>query len=123
MLGFILYCCSYIVLAEAVIAQYSMSYYNPYVSGQIVNSIKNNDVTHVDLTYTGGMIFLANEIKQAIGQSSDTNVELINIGQSASMNAVIVSIFGTVNNINTSAPKSNRSFYDYTTPNVGFYSK
>ena len=112
------------VFADAIIAQYSMSYYSQYMADKIVSNIKNNNVTRVDLTYAGGGAYLANEIKQTIGQNSNVTVDMINIGQntSSTMNAVVISIFGTIKN-QQSQLKNSGSFYDYTTSSDGFYSK
>lgn len=112
------------VFADAIIAQYSMSYYSQYMADKIVSNIKNNNVTRVDLTYTGGWAYLANEIKQTIGQNSNVTVDMINIGQntSSTINAVVISIFGTIKN-QQSQLKNSGSFYDYTTSSDGFYSK
>lgn len=107
-----------LVIAEPIVSQYKLSVYSVYVTQQITNDLKNNQVTRVELTYSGAMIFLANDIKQQLIKIATVPIDMTNLGlyNNQTLGYIIVTLYGI-----RKIPQLQGSFYDYTSPNMGFY--
>lgn len=113
---------------DQVLAQYEVNNFN--INSQIAlitQEIQEIGPTKVQIQYPGAYSFLANEIMVGINSQSSISIQLIPINAYYNYNngVITVSLIGDStqqSNDNVSDQTSSGSFFDYTTPESGFFS-
>lgn len=110
-----------------VLEQYSVNNLNVNEqTASIVQGIQEFGATQVQIQYAGAYIFLANEVMVGITSQSSVPVQLIALNSYYTYNngQITVNLIGdpTKQSSNdTSDQQSSGSFFDYTTPESGFF--
>ena len=95
-------------------------------TASIVQGIQEFGATQVQIQYAGAYIFLANEVMVGITSQSSVPVQLVPLNAYYTYNngQITVSLIGDPtkqSGNDTSNQQSSGSFFDYTTPESGFF--
>lgn len=110
-----------------VLEQYTVNNLNVNAqTASIVQGIQEFGATQVQIQYAGSYIFLANEVMVGITSRSSVPVQLIPLNAYYTYNngQITVNLIGDPtkqSGNDTSDQQSRGSFFDYTTPESGFF--
>lgn len=110
-----------------VLEQYTVNNLNVNAqTASIVQGIQEFSATQVQIQYAGAYIFLANEVMVGITSQSSVPVQLIPLNAYYTYNngQITVNLIGDPtkqSGDDTSNQQSSGSFFDYTTPESGFF--
>jgi negative regulator of sigma E activity len=110
-----------------VLEQYTVNNLNVNAqTASIVQGIQEFGATQVQIQYAGAYIFLANEVMVGITSQSSVPVQLVPLNAYYTYNngQITVSLIGDPtkqSGNDTSNQQSSGSFFDYTTPESGFF--
>ena len=110
-----------------VLEQYTVNNLNVNAqTASIVQGIQEFGATQVQIQYAGAYIFLANEVMFGITSQSSVPVQLVPLNAYYTYNngQITVSLIGDPtkqSGNDTSDQQSSGSFFDYTTPESGFF--
>ncbi len=110
-----------------VLEQYTVNNLNVNAqTASIVQGIQEFGATQVQIQYAGAYIFLANEVMVGITSQSSVPVQLIPLNAYYTYNngQITVNLIGDPtkqSGDDTSNQQSSGSFFDYTTPESGFF--
>lgn len=109
---------------DQMIAEYQVTNLNVNEQVQsILSGINQYTPNKVIITYAGALIYLANTINVSISENSKVPVVLepLNPLYNYTNGSVLVTLMGEVKQQPDSSNQDNGSFFDYTTPESGFF--
>lgn len=112
---------------EVLIAQYQVTNLNANEQiASIINGIDNYSANKVIITYSGALFYLANDVKVAISENNTVipiELEGVNPQYYNNNGSITVSLINTSDCQQQSKQdnKSHGDFFDYTTPENGFF--
>lgn len=118
---------SFINIAKAddeILAQYQVTNFNVNEQVQsILSGINQYAPSRVIITYAGALVFLANNINVSISENSKVQVVLepLNPLYNYTNGSVLVTLMGAATQQPDDTEQGNGSFFDYTTPESGFF--